>query len=365
MEITDPSNNSPSERALVSIVVPVFEGESYLRESLESILAQTHRTLEVIVMDDASSDSSAAIAAELAERDARVRLQIQTANVGQFANVNAGLALARGEFVGVYHADDVYDPAIVAREVAYLRAHPDAAAVFTLVVFIDADGNEFGRLDRIPPEIASAELLDYPLVLNAVLRHTSSFLPTPSALVRRKVYEEVGPFRLDYGLRGDLDMWLRIARSHPLGLIREQLMRYRVGTHNESRRYAYLRTEPDLLFKLLDERLADGDMSLVEAGALAPYEAFRASDLVVAACNAYVLGERRQLQALLGHVHASRLLQGRNVQRWRLLALLAALHVLARLPQSATIANLVRSRWHAAPTAKQPQTDALQRVPSE
>jgi cellulose synthase/poly-beta-1,6-N-acetylglucosamine synthase-like glycosyltransferase len=342
-----------NDDALVSVVLPVFDGEAYLRQSLESILAQTYRTLEVIVMDDASSDASAEIAAELARADPRVRLQRQPSNVGQFANVNAGLQLAQGEFVAVYHADDVYHPEIVAREVAYLRAHPDAAAVFTLVVLVDAAGHEFGRLDRLPPEIETAELLPYPLVLNAILRHQSSFLPTPSALVRSDVYAELGPYALDYELRGDLDMWLRIARRHPLGLIREHLLDYRVGIHNESRRYAYLRTEPDLFYTVIDQRLAGGDRTLAEPSALAAYEAHRAADLLVAARNAYVLGRRAQLRALLGGTRLSPLLAAQGGRRRRLLVLFALLHALGRLPQSAAVARLLRPR-QTPPNAAQP-----------
>ena len=332
--------------SIVSIVVPVFDGEAYLRESLESIVSQTHPRLEVIVMDDASTDGSAAIAAEVAHADDRVRVHSQPANVGQFANVNAGIELARGEFVAVYHADDVYEREIVARELSFLETHPDAAAVFTLATFIDADGREFGRLEP-PPEIESRDLLDWPLVLNTVLRHSSGFLATPSAFVRREVYAQVGPFSTEYGIRGDADMWLRIAQRYPVGLIREHLLRYRVGDHNESRRYAHARSDLDPSFTVVDRFLADGGRRVAAPAALDAYETHRAADLLVAAGNAYVLGRRPRARALLGDVRFSRLLASR--QRWRLLVLLGSLHVLARLPHSAAVARFLRRRWHAPP----------------
>jgi glycosyltransferase involved in cell wall biosynthesis len=337
---------------VVTVVVPVFNGEAFLRESLDSIVSQTYEPLEVIVMDDASTDASAAIAAEYEKHDPRVRLVRQPSNIGQFANVNAGIQLTGGDLVAVYHADDVYDPDIVAREAAYLEMHADAGAVFALATFIDQEGREFGRLDQLPPEIEGAELLDYPLVLNAVLRHTSSFLPTPSALVRRTVYAEVGPYSVDDGIRGDLDMWLRIARRHPVGLIRDHLMRYRVGTHNESRRYGYLRTELDRSFTVIDRALAAEDPDLASAEALTAYEARRAADLIVTAGNAYVVGSRAQVRSILRSIEPSRLVASGHVQRWRLLALLGLLHALARLPHSATIARFLRQRWHTAPVAE-------------
>jgi GT2 family glycosyltransferase len=338
-------------KPLVSVVVPVFDGEPFLRESLESILAQTYPALEVIVMDDASTDASAAIAAEVAATDERVRVHAQPANVGQFANVNAGLERARGELVAVYHADDVYEPEIVEREVAFLREHPDAGAVFTLATYIDPAGNEFGRLNRLPPSLGSLELFDYRVVLDAVLRDSSGFLPTPSALVRHDVYSEVGSYATCYGIRGDVDMWLRIASRHPVGLIREHLFRYRVGAHNESRRFARARSELDPTFAVIDGRLADGDLRLAEPGALDAYESSRAADLLVAAGNAYALGRQDELRALLRRVRPARLAR-RRMQRWRLLVLYVALQLLARLPHSRAVGRLLRRRWHTPPRAE-------------
>lgn len=342
-----------AEDELVSVVVPVFNGEAYLRESLESILAQSYPALEVIVVDDASSDASAQIAADLARADQRVTVRKQPSNVGQFANVNAGLSVARGEFVAVYHADDVYHPEIVAREVAFLQTRPEAAAVFTLAVLVDEAGHEFGRIDRLPPDIEAEELLRYPLVLNAILRYESLFLPTPSALVRRDVYTQLGDYSLAYGLRGDLEMWLRIARHRPLGLIRECLMRYRVGNHNESRRYAYLRTAPDLLYTVIDERLAAGDRKLVERDAMSAYEAHRAVDSLLAARNAYVVGQPSQARALLRNVRTSHVLAGRRPKRLKLLVLLGLMRLLGGIPHSAAIARLLRPRSQTGTAAPQ------------
>lgn len=349
---TGVSGGGAAADELVSIVVPVFNTEAYLRDSLASILSQTYSALEVIVMDDASTDRSAEIAAEIARADERVRVHRQPKNVGIFANANAGLSLAKGDFVGFYHADDLYDAEIVAREVAFLRAHPTAAAVFTLAVLIDSTGREFDRVDRIPPRIGSAELLDYPVLLNAVLEHMWTFLPSPSALVRREIYAEVGEHSLEYGIRSDLDMWLRIARLRPIGLLREPLLHYRVAKHNESRRYGDVRTEPDLFFRVLDERLAAGDRQLAERNSLRAYEAHRAADLLFAAGNAYILGRQARLREILRDIRVSRLLASRHVRRWRLLALFVVLQLLARLPHRTAAARLLRRRWHARPKAK-------------
>src|SRR5262249_12339954 len=125
----------PTSGPLVSVLVPSFNGARYLREALDSILAQTYRSLEVILLDDASTDDTPAIAREYLPRITYVR---QPANLGIYDNVNQGIARARGELVATYHADDVYLPDMVASQVAYLEAHPGVGAVFTSDIFVDA-----------------------------------------------------------------------------------------------------------------------------------------------------------------------------------------------------------------------------------
>ncbi|MDQ3685332.1 MAG: glycosyltransferase, partial [Acidobacteriota bacterium] len=110
---------------LVSIIVPVFNGEKYVRESLDSIVGQTYPHLEILVMDDASTDATPGIIAGYGDRVTSYR---QPRNRGQFQNVNDGIGMARGEYIAVYHADDVYEPRIVEREVDFLERHTEAGA---------------------------------------------------------------------------------------------------------------------------------------------------------------------------------------------------------------------------------------------
>src|SRR5262249_46829811 len=146
-----PSGQSADSPAgpLVSIVVPVFNGADYLRVSLDSILSQSYPNIEVLVMDDASTDTTPEILAGYGDR---IHVRRQSTNRGIYGNANDGIALARGEYIAVYHGDDIYDRRIVEREVAFLESHPQAGAVFCLDVFVDAEGHEYGRL-QIPPEL--------------------------------------------------------------------------------------------------------------------------------------------------------------------------------------------------------------------
>ncbi len=342
-DITKPDGREP----LVSVVVPVYNGETYLRESLESILGQTYRNLEVLLMDDASTDGAPEILRSYAERDGRVRYERQSRNRGIFGNINDGIALARGDYVAIHHSDDVYDPAILDIEVAYLERRADVGAVFCTDIFIDPSGREFGRLE-LPPEIRAAEVLSYSDVLNGILRHQNVFIRGGTSLIRRAVYQEVGSFDDRYSLRADLDMWLRIVRRHPIAIVDRPLVRYRTHAENSSRRYARLRTEPELWFSVMDRVLDDGGREVAQPDALDAYEGHRAEDLLIVSVNDYIVDDRSGLRATLKSVKPGRIVGTRRIRRWRLLLLWAILRVAGRLPRLGVAARAFSKRWHGA-----------------
>jgi glycosyltransferase involved in cell wall biosynthesis len=328
---------------LVSIIVPVFNGERYLRESLDSILAQTYPRTEVLVMDDASTDATPSIAASYGNRVAYYR---QPRNRGQFCNVNEGIAMVRGEYIAVYHADDVYDPRIVEREITFFQAHPELGAVFCKDIFIDPEGLERGRLE-LPPEVRGQRPLEYPLVLNALLKYKNRFLCCPTSMVRASVYREVGPYREDqFGCMADLEMWLRMARKYPLGIVEEYLLRYRQGHTSAITRYQRLRTDPEMYFHIVDLHLNDGGRHLVTPDALAAYEAHRAEDQLMLVITHYILGRQRETRTILSRLHPAPLLRSSSVQRGRLLVLFMMLQILVRLPRVSPLADMFYRRWH-------------------
>lgn len=334
-------SNSTAPR--VSIVVPVFNGERFLRESLDSILAQTYPQCEVLVMDDASTDSTAAIVASYGNRVTAVR---QPKNVGQFANVNDGIARVQGEYVSVFHADDVYHPTIVEREVEYLSRYPEAGAVFTQYLFINESGYEYRRL-VIPQAVQSDGPLPYARILNALLEYKNRFLCGPSSMVRAAVYRELGPYRgQEFGIASDLEMWVRISQRYPIGILQECLMSYRHGHGNSTQRHFHLRTQPEGHFAILDGYLAHGPSVRVTSLALAAHEAHRAEDHIMLAVNHYILGDLPKAHMLLGQVRWSALLGSHRIQRVRLGLLCMVLCILVRLPRMTIIADAFYRRWH-------------------
>jgi glycosyltransferase involved in cell wall biosynthesis len=348
MGATLPDSAASSERPLVSIVVPVWNGERYLRESLDSILGQTYPRLEVIVVDDASTDSTPEILASYGDR---IQVLRQPATKGIYANANDGIELARGELVGVFHADDVYLPHMVEREVAWLGEHPEAGAVFCADVFVDAEGRELGRLE-LPAEVRGGRPLDYAHVLNALLRNKNAFLRCPTALVRSSVYRELGGYRQDeFKNTSDMEMWLRIARRYPIGVLDEHLQLYRRGHGSSSERYHRLRTDQERFFTILDLELAQHGRAAAEERALREYEAHRAVDTLTRAVNHYILGDRAGALDALRRAPLRTIARGRRIQRGRMLALALGLQLVVRTPRMPAVASLFERRWHGSPTS--------------
>jgi len=327
----------------VSIVVPSYNGARYLREALDSILGQTYSNLEVILLDDASTDETPTIAAEYGDRIVYVR---QPRNMGIYDNVNVGIERARGELIATYHADDIYLPTIVAAQVKYLDAHPEVGAVFTADIFVDAVGREYGRM-VLPSDVRGERPLDYTAVLNALLKYKNRFLVCPTAMVRASVHRAVGLYRQDqYRNTADLEMWLRIARRYPIAVLESHLMKYRHFHGNSSQRYHRLRTAPENFFVILDEYMAAGDRARATAPALVSYEAHRSEDRLMAAISHYIKGELREGRRALREVQIGAIARSPHVQRWRLLVLTAGMWGLLRLPRVEALARRMHDRWH-------------------
>lgn len=328
---------------LVSILVPSYNGAAFLREALDSILAQTYPHLEVILLDDASTDETPAIAASYGERITYVR---QPANLGIYDNVNVGIARARGSLIATYHADDIYLPTIVEEQVAYLEAHPEVGAVFTANILVDAQAREYLRL-TLPPEVAGDRALDYPVVLNSLLKYKNRFLVCPTAMVRASVHRDVGDYRQSrYRNTSDLEMWLRIARRHPIAVLEKHLMKYRHFHGNSSQRYHRLRTAPENYFLIMDEYLGEGDRRLATPEALANYEAHRCQDRLMAAISHYIKNERPEGREALRQVSLATIWGASQVERTRLTIIVLGLWVLLRLPRLEWIAQRMLERWH-------------------
>jgi glycosyltransferase involved in cell wall biosynthesis len=197
---------------LVSVIVPLHDGERFLGEALDSIVGQDYGAVEVIVVDDGSTDSGPALAAD---RNVRLLRQEQR---GAGAARNAGVDAARGEILAFLDQDDVWLPAKLRRQVELLTAHPDRICIAQQTYFLEPGAT-------VPAWFGRTELLEY---------DHAGWAPSCLA-VRRTVFERVGRFEESLHHGSDVDWFARASHLKiPIEKPPETLVRRRIHSGNDS-----------------------------------------------------------------------------------------------------------------------------------
>jgi hypothetical protein len=209
---------------LISVVLPVHDGGKFLAAAIDSILRQAHANLELIVIDDGSSDDSAAIAASYA--DPRLRLVRNERNLGLVATLNRGLELARGEFIARMDADDVAVPERLALQLQRMIADPELAVLGTNITYADASGKIVGHPRSLP---CGSALLRWRLLRGTCLYH-------PTVMLRRATLGDER-YSAEYIHAEDYDLWLRLSRRHRLDNLPQSLLLHRRHGQSVSARH--------------------------------------------------------------------------------------------------------------------------------
>lgn len=210
-----------SPLTLVSVIVPAFNAERTIDRTLASARAQTHAKLEIIVINDGSTDSTEDRVLSHAGEDPRVRL-VHQPNGGVAAARNRGIVESRADFLALLDADDLWHPEKIACQLAVLEQRPEVALVATTYSVIDREDRVIAEVGgSMPRETQFLELCRRNFIGNG-----------SSALIRREAVERFGGY--DPSLRGrgaqgceDLKLYLQIAELHDLSLIPEPLTAYR------------------------------------------------------------------------------------------------------------------------------------------
>jgi glycosyltransferase involved in cell wall biosynthesis len=200
---------------LVSVVLPVYNCPRYVGQAVESILAQTYFDFELIVIDDGSVDETPDVVRRYG--DPRIRL-ISQANRGLAGALNRGLELARGRYVGRQDQDDISLPERLAKQVAFLAAHPDCGLVGTWAEIWHEDT----RTERIHAHPSDNADLKFQLLLDNPFVHSS-------VMIRKTALDRVGMYSTDPGRQPpeDYELWSRIAREFDVANLPEVLHVYR------------------------------------------------------------------------------------------------------------------------------------------
>jgi glycosyltransferase involved in cell wall biosynthesis len=214
----------------VSVVIPVYNQERYVGAAIESALAQTYRGHEVVVVDDGSTDRTPSV---LASFGARIRA-IEQPNAGFAAALNRGIAQSHGEYVAWLSSDDLFLPTKLARQVAYLDAHPDVDLVYTDFYEIDPAG-------QVLRAVRSPWYPDRRRFAREMLRN--NFVNGSSVLMRRAAFDAVGGFPIWPRFQADGIMWFAMLARGAFGHVPELLTSYRIHPGQGSQDVARLQRD--------------------------------------------------------------------------------------------------------------------------
>jgi hypothetical protein len=212
----------PGEPPQVSLVLAVYNGEDYIRDAVESVIAEQKPTIELVVIDDGSVDSTPEILREFEDRDRRVVVHRKESTTLASA-LNVGFGIARGALLARLDADDVDLPGRLQAQAEHMNANPDVVLLGGQALLIDDRGREFGTA-HYPLEDAE---------LREALRTTDPFVHS-TVMMRREAFEAVGGYRTNLPHAEDLDLWLRIAEVGRIANLDRPLVKYRIHDRQTS-----------------------------------------------------------------------------------------------------------------------------------
>ncbi|TAF56612.1 MAG: glycosyltransferase [Oscillatoriales cyanobacterium] len=210
-----------SRSPLISIIIPVYNGAATIGETIVSLQQQTHSPLEILVIDDGSTDDTVAVLQAIAEPRLRV---VSYANAGQAVSRNRGLELARGEYISFIDADDLWTPDKLADQLAALMAQPRAAVAYSWTDHIDQNR----QFLRHGPQLCFEGDVFRKLLYSDFIGSGSNIL------VRRSAIVEVGGFDPSLPPAEDWDCWLRLAQRFEFVVVPKPQILYRVSSQSSS-----------------------------------------------------------------------------------------------------------------------------------
>jgi len=205
---------------LVSAVIPAYNARDYIAEAIESALAQTYAPIEVIVVDDGSTDGTEEAVRPFGDQ---VRY-IKKENGGPASARNLGIQSSRGEYVAFLDADDIWLPEKTERQVEVMKDNPELGLVCAGSYVVDKDNNVITEWHM--PE-------DREETFKSV--YDRNFILCLTVMIRRECFDKVGLLDTNLEISQDVDMWLRILKHYPFRYVNELFARYRVHADNISK----------------------------------------------------------------------------------------------------------------------------------
>jgi glycosyltransferase involved in cell wall biosynthesis len=230
----------------VSVVIPVYNGTNYLREAIESVLAQTFPDYELIVVDDGSTDATW----DLIQSYGKEVRGFRKFNGGVASALNLGLQEMRGRWFAWLSHDDLWMPTKLEEQVAFLRESSHFKACYTDYIVIDAHGNTLREV--VTPW--------YPRVKALRTLFGQMYIGGSTMLIERSCFDTVGLFKERLRMTQDVDMWVRLLRRFEIGRVPKKLAKERVHGAQDSRRLAVYEAEKVATFGCMFDDLAPAEL---------------------------------------------------------------------------------------------------------
>jgi glycosyltransferase involved in cell wall biosynthesis/2-polyprenyl-3-methyl-5-hydroxy-6-metoxy-1,4-benzoquinol methylase len=227
--------NSRAPLPLVSVIIPTFNRDKFIGEAIQSILNQTYKNLEVIVVDDGSQDRTKEIVSSF--QDGRVLYFYQT-NKGRSAARNLALKHAKGEYITFLDSDDSYHKDKIKKQVKFFERNKEFSVVYTSATCVDESGNCLNFKYKAN---------DSGWIYSKVAYFASSPITLPTVMLRREVLSKIGSFDEALHRFEDTDMWRRIAKEYQIGAIKETTCLLR--THGDN---SLKNQDPEIIMKNLE-----------------------------------------------------------------------------------------------------------------
>ena len=290
-----------SQLPRVTICVPVRNGARTIRRTLDSLLNQDYPNFEIIVSDNCSDDDTAKIVRQYDSNVVKYFFNPVLDKWGAESNWNHILTLAEGPFIALYHADDIYAPTMVRKQVEFLLKYPEASAVFAMTQTIDEFDRPIKRGGiKLPQELRGKEIFDYLDFLNYTLKYTT-FVIVPTMMSTREIIDRVEGFNWEkYATAADIDLYLRMVKVGPIGVIDEPLHKYRISNQQASAQFFHQRTFLAHFFNVLDDYISMPAVErVIQKDSLSLYRMRRAADQTRCAVNMLVQGKVAEAQTTL------------------------------------------------------------------
>lgn len=207
--------------SLISVIIPVYNGEKTIKQTVESVLNQTIKDLEIIIINDGSQDSTLEIISRI--QDCRIKV-FSYPNTGSSASRNRGISRSSGEYISFIDADDLWIPDKLEAQLKALQENPEAAVAYSWTDCIDESGNFLGK----------GSYLSFNGNIYANLLLTNFIDSGSNVLIRTDALKRVGYFEESRHFSEDWDLWLRLAASYNFVAVSKPQILYRISSNSKS-----------------------------------------------------------------------------------------------------------------------------------